>query len=101
MDRCTRKDRVNIKEMDEVRSDKIVLNSYAEVLKRNETYQIIVKSLPEGYSVKDLVYSSPDNSVASVSNGLVKAISPGSVRIEVATSDGSYAAYVNILVSTA
>ena len=100
VDKCTRKNRTELKDMEEVRSDKIVLDSYAEVLKQNETYQIIVKALPEGYQTKDLLYRSPNSNIAAVSNGLIKAISPGSVRIEVATADGKYSAYVNILVST-
>ena len=100
VEKCTRNKRVQIKEMETVRSDHIVLDSYAEVLKIDETYQIIVKALPEGYTEEDLLYSSEDASIASVENGVIKALVPGSVRIKVETKDKTHDAYVNILVST-
>ena len=100
VEKCTRKGKANIKTMETVKSDKIVLDSYAEVLNINETYSIIVKALPENYKEADLVYESEDSSIATVSGGVIKAIKPGSVRIEVKTKDGSYKSYVNILVST-
>ncbi len=86
--------------MEQVTSTRIVLDSYAEVLKENETYSIAVKALPEGYKLSDLIYSSEDAGIATVSAGQIKAIKPGSVKICVSTSDGKYKAYVNILVST-
>ena len=98
--RCTRKDRKGIMTMEQVTSTRIVLDSYAEVLKENETYSIAVKALPEGYKLSDLIYSSEDAGIATVSAGQIKAIKPGSVKICVSTSDGKYKAYVNILVST-
>ena len=86
--------------MDPVRSDRIVLDSYSEVLKRKQTYRIAVRSLPEGYQKSDLRYSSENEAIATVKDGTITAVSPGSVRIAVTTSDGRYSAYVNILVST-
>ena len=100
VEKCTRKDKSVIKTMDKVESHKIVLESYAEVLNLNESYQIVVKALPAEYLEKDLIYQSMDNSIATVNNGLIKPISPGSVKIEVKTKDDKYKAYVNILVST-
>ncbi len=100
VERCTRSDRNSPIQMTPVASDKIVLDSYAEVLPRNGSYQIIVKSLPEGYSESDLVYSSENEKTASVSQGMITAHEPGSVRIKVSTKDDRYASYVNILVST-
>ena len=97
---CTRKERESYKQMEEVRSDRIVLDSYAEVLKRDQTFTIVVRSLPEGYQKKDLVYSSENEKIATVKSGTITALSPGSVRIRVSTSDGKFSAYVNILVST-
>lgn len=98
---CTRKNREAVKTMDNVVSNRIVLNSYAEVLKEGETYQIFVKALPQDYSEAGLIYSSSESSIAEVSaDGLVKALTPGSARIKVATTDGKYESYVNILVST-
>lgn len=52
-----------------------------------------MKSLPSGYSMSDIVWSSSDSSKVSVdSNGNVKAISPGTAQITVKTSDGKYKA---------
>ena len=101
VEKCSRKSKSNIKTMESVSSNKIVLDSYAEVLKTNETYQIIIKSLPENYNQNQITYYSPNTSIALVdSNGLIKAIAPGSVQIVVSSNDQKYKAYVNILVST-
>ena len=98
--KCTYGKREGLMSMDKVSSNKIVLDSYAEVLKINETYEIVVKGLPEGYKVTDLLYSSGDDKIARVSSGTITAVSPGSVKIKVSTKDDKYNAYVNILVST-
>ena len=100
VEHCTRDDRVVLQEMSTVKANRIVLDSYAEVLLKNETYQIIVKALPEGYEASELLYESSDASIASVEDGLVKALKEGSARIQVTSSDGKYSSYVTILVST-
>ena len=97
---CTRKKRTSLLQMNEFRSNRIVLNSYAEVIRQNETFQIEITALPEGYSKSDIAYSSLDNKIAIVYDGLVQPINPGSTRINVHTKDNKYNAYVNILVST-
>ncbi len=98
--KCTRNKRPVIVSMDEVRSNRIVLNSYAEVLKQSESFLIEVLGLPEGYSKDDLLYKSEDPAIATVSEGLIRPVSPGSTRIDVLTKDLKYSAYVNVLVST-
>lgn len=100
VEKCTRKKRDFIKEMEYARTERIVLDSYAEVLRKGESYRIAVKSLPEGYSENDLVFESGDPLIASVHNGEISAVSSGSTRISVMTKDGRHQAYVNILVST-
>lgn len=100
VEKCTRKKRDSIKEMEYIRTERIVLDSYAEVLRKGETYRIVVKKLPEAYSENDLVYESGDPLIASVQNGEISAKSSGSTRISVMTKDGRHQAYVNILVST-
>ena len=97
--KCSRDSRKFIKKMDEVKSDRIILESYAEVLDVDKTYQIIIKSLPKNYTDKDIIFSSSNDNV-SIDNGLIKAIKPGSCKIEVKTKDDKYKSYVNILVST-
>ena len=100
VEKCTRDQKPVISVMNEVVSDRIVLDSYAEVIQREGSYQIKVRSLPKGYRKTDLIYSSENPSIAVVDNGLVSAVKPGSVRILVETKDGVYRSYVNILVST-
>ena len=100
VEKCTRKKRNTIKKMDKVESNKIVLDSYAEVLKINETYQIVIKALPKDYTASNIVYVSNDSSIASVNNGIITALKPGSVQIDVKTNDGIHKAVINILVST-
>lgn len=98
--KCTRTDRFKLKESEAVISNRIVLDSYAEVMDKDETYSIIIKGLPEGYNESDISYTSLDSNIAAVAKGLVKAISSGSTRIKVYTRDGKYSSYVNILVSS-
>ncbi|MBP5279284.1 MAG: hypothetical protein J6Z03_02270 [Erysipelotrichaceae bacterium] len=97
---CTRNKRPTLVNMEEVKSTRIVLNSYAEVLKQDETFMIEVLGMPEGYTKEDLVYKSLDNSIATVEKGLIRPVSPGSTRIDIHTKDNKYSAYVNVLVST-
>lgn len=81
--------------------DKITLNSYAEVLLVNEKFSIEINTIPLDYKVSDIIYISEDNSIASVSSkGVITTHKPGSVKIEVKTSDNKHIAYINILVST-
>lgn len=100
--KCTRKNKTTIKneKLDITTANKIVLNSYAEVMLVNETFKIELLSLPEGYSEENVIYTSSDNNVAKVENGMIIALKPGSSKINVHTSDGKYNTYINVLVST-
>lgn len=100
VEKCSRTQKTQIKQMEQVTSDRIVLSSYAEVLHKQDAYTIQVKALPEGYGKSDLLYESEDPSIASVDSGVITANVPGSVRIKVFTADGKYVSYINILVST-
>lgn len=99
---CTRKNKVAITNNTFTinTSNKIVLNTYAEVLLKGDTFKIQLISLPSGYSEKDIRYSSSDDSVASISGGSITAYKAGSCKIKVYTSDNKYSSYINILVST-
>lgn len=54
----------------------------------SDTYSVHVEVLPEDASDKSLVWSSDDETVAVVDNGLVRAVSPGETRINVMASSG-------------
>ena len=86
--------------MEQVKSDRIVLDSYAEVLRKGESYRVIIRALPEGCSEDDLTYESSDSTIAYVQSGEITAKNSGSTQIIVKTKDGKHQAYVNILVST-
>ena len=99
--KCTRSDKPTlIKHSMPVKSNRINLNSYAEVLDKNGTFKIEITGMPDGYSTSEVTYSSSDTTVANVSESVIKAHNPGSCRIYVSTSDGKYTSYINILVST-
>lgn len=61
-------------------------------------YKIEMSSIPEGYSLSDLVWKSDDSSIATVSNGEVTAISPGITTIIISTADGEYNCYCTIYI---
>ena len=81
-------------------ANKIVLNTYAEVLLVGDTFKIELLSLPSKYEQKDIKYSSSNNDVAYINNGIIHALKTGSAKIKVYTSDNKYSSYINILVST-
>jgi len=99
---CTRKSKTTIKNEEIVinTSNKIVLNTYAEVLLEKETFNIEVLSIPSNYDISDIRYTSSDNSVARVEGTKIIALKCGSAKINVHTSDNKYNSYINILVST-
>ncbi len=101
VDKCTRKDRLKkTKNNTIINSDKILLERYSKVIVLNESYNIEIKALPNGYSTSDLIYTSKDNSIVSISNGTVSALAIGACEIVISTSDGKYSTSLNILVST-
>ncbi len=76
---------------------KITLDTYSIVLKKGETYEIDA-AVPTGYSKTDLTYSYEGN-VVSLKDNAVTAIKSGSAKIRIATYDGLYETYLNVLVS--
>lgn len=99
---CTRKNKVAIKNksLNISSSNKIVLNTYAEVLLEGSSFNIEIVSLPDKYDICDIKYTSSDSSVAKVEDGTITALKSGSAKINVHTSDNKYNSYINILVST-
>ncbi len=60
---------------------------------------IDVVSLPDGYTTDDLIWTSSDASVATISNGEVKGLKVGNATIIITTNDGKYTATVSVIVS--
>ena len=62
-----------------------------EILKE-ESVQLIATVLPENASNKSVIWSSSNNLIATVNNGLVKGIAVGTTNIEAKTEDGGFKA---------
>ena len=66
------------------------------------TYQLVAKVTPENATEKDLVFTSSDKKIASVSSdGTVKAKKKGKCTVTVATKDGKYQATCKVTVTKA
>ena len=77
----------------------ISLNKTSATLKTGETLQLSATISPSNATNKNISWGSTDSSVAKVSsNGLVTAVSPGTITIIAQTFDGSYRAYCTITV---
>ena len=64
-----------------------------------ESMSIGFESIPEGYTLNDLVYEIEDSSVCSVSNGIVTAKESGSTILKIKTKDGMLTAAMIIVVN--
>nr|MCR4951855.1 Ig-like domain-containing protein [Solobacterium sp.] len=96
---CTRHDRIVLQDPEEIQvSDKIRLSSYALILMKGETKEIVIKGLPEGYSTDDLEFISSDPSVAAAdSSGILYGTGSGSAKITVRTADQMHASYLSVI----
>lgn len=81
-------------------SDSIETEKFSSTVNVGASSKINITALPEGYSNSDLVFSSQDSSVATVSkNGTITGVSSGSTIITISTSDSKYSTQyaVNVL----
>ena len=79
--------------------DRIELKHYLMILDEDESQLIEISALPYDTQKKDVIYSSSDTTVATVSsNGRVRAISSGNAIVTVSLKDGSYAAQCSVFV---
>lgn len=99
VNKCTRKtkQKKTIKNI-EVNSNKLSLEKYSIVLKRNSTFEI-KPILPTNYTIEDINYEVLNNEVISISNNKITAIKSGNSKVRIYTRDGTYEIYLNVLVS--
>lgn len=83
-------DTINSKEDENAGSSEwIVISDMKLNINVGETKVLGVESVPKGYSMDDIVFSSSDSSIATVnSNGLITAETAGNAIITVSTKDG-------------
>lgn len=73
--------------------------TYAYSLDPGTTAKIELGALPGDYKPQDIVYSSQDTAVATVSaSGVITAVADGMTSINIATSDGAYKTAVSVFV---
>ncbi len=97
--KCTRGERIKPKDTGPVvESDQIRIDSYSLIADPGQTKKIKVTALPKGYTVKDLVVTSLDPSVASAKGTSVTAVGEGSTIIRIRTKDNKYEISCSILV---
>lgn len=78
---------IDVKESTKVVS--IELSESEKSLKVGETFVLMATILPEDAYNKNLIWSSDNNDVATVSNGIITAVTPGECDIKCESSDGS------------
>lgn len=100
VEHCTRKTKKQhtLNTNTNIYSNKIVLESYAEVLDKGSTFKINVTSLPKGYTTNDLIYKSEDVNIANINENYIIANNSGVTKIKVYTKDEKYTSYINVLV---
>lgn len=91
-------DELEFFEFDLIEFDFIKLESNLVMLNQNESKDIKIVTIPEGYKESDLIYEVEDGSICSVSAGKIIAQGPGSTIVKVKTSDGVYSTSVAVTV---
>ena len=97
--KCTRKDRIQTKDTGPVvESDQIRIEDYSMILSPGETKSVVIRAVPGGYSMSDLVVESDNPSAAETSGLSVTGKKEGSAIIRIRTSDGKYEVLCSVLV---
>lgn len=78
-------------EFESARGSGLEIGAYYAVVEEGKSELLKVESLPDGYHVTDLVFTSSDKSVATVDDaGRITGVSKGTCVIKVSTKDGKY-----------
>ena len=99
MRECTRLDRETPGEKASApQTDRIRISSYSLIIDPQESIELPVITLPEGYSLNDLTILSLDPDTVSVEGLRITGRKPGSVRIRISTADSRYSVECSVLV---
>lgn len=77
----------------------VTLDATTAALKVGETKQLTATVAPDDATDKAIVWSSSDETVATVKDGLITALKEGIVTIRVTTADGEFSAVCNVTVT--
>lgn len=89
-------------EFQSARGPGLEISVYYAVVEEGKSELLKVESLPKGYHITDLVFTSSDEAVATVDDaGRITGVSKGSCIVKVSTKDGKYSQVcaLNILAS--
>ncbi len=76
----------------------IKVASQSVYLSKGESTAIGILSVPDGYSIGELVYQTEDASVCSAGQGRVTAVGSGSTVLRISTPDGRYSVFLMVTV---
>lgn len=82
-----------------VKVEEITLNEDKVVLTVGESFDLVASILPDNAFNKNVIWSSADNSIATVVNGKVTAMKAGSTVITVKSEDGRAQTSINVIVN--
>lgn len=68
----------------------VTLNKETVTLKEGKTTSLVATVLPENATNKNITWTSSDNNVATVKNGVITGVSEGTATITVKTLDGNF-----------
>lgn len=83
---------------DIVRIESISITSEVDTLYFGSTFQLEISILPENASNQNVIWTSSDEDIAMVNDGLVNGIKRGDVIITVESEDGSYKDEIEIYI---
>ncbi|MSA71309.1 hypothetical protein GKD93_09295 [Holdemania massiliensis] len=104
VDRCTRGKKTSAAEPTSVpilKTDRIELEEVQLILDPNQSAQIVVRGLPEGVSLTELIYSVEDPEIATVvQTGKVRAVRSGDTIVTIEDASQTYQTSCHIHVRT-
>ena len=87
-----------VKEPQPIRVSSITLNSSSLELVEGESADLVATISPKDADNQTVIWSSTNGSVASVSNGKITALAPGSTTITAKSDDGGFTASCSVTV---